>query len=145
MNCSTCHRNLGGGTATFTFDITVALEESEYLDALPFQGSFGINDARVVAPGDPFRSVLLYRTLKSGRGHMPQFGSNVLDREGIQLLHDWIATMDAGGKQPSTQEAIGRTSTAARISRSVGLRLCWRRIRSSKVWIPKLVCSTPCC
>ncbi|QEG00230.1 Soluble aldose sugar dehydrogenase YliI precursor [Stieleria maiorica] len=95
MNCSTCHRNLGGGTSIFTFDITVPLEDSKYLDAFPSQGSFGIEDARVIAPGDPSRSVLMYRLLKSGRGHMPQFGSNVIDRDGIRLIHDWIASMEA--------------------------------------------------
>ena len=93
LNCSSCHRRLGGGTATFTFDVTIPLEESNYLDAIPSQGTFGIPQARVVAPGDPIRSVLLYRTLKAGRGHMPQFGSQVIDRKGIRLLHDWIASM----------------------------------------------------
>lgn len=94
LNCSTCHRPQGGGTANFNFDWTKSLEENNYLDALPAQGSFQIENARVVAPGDPFRSVLLYRTLKSGRGHMPQFGSNVIDMQGISVLHDWIASMD---------------------------------------------------
>ena len=45
------------------------------------------------ATGDPLRSVLVYRALKSGRGHMPQFGANVIDMKGIRLLHDWIASM----------------------------------------------------
>ncbi|NNE00149.1 MAG: hypothetical protein HKN47_22750, partial [Pirellulaceae bacterium] len=93
LNCSTCHRPQGGGSANFNFDLTKSLQENNYLDALPAQGSFGIKDARVVAPGDPFRSVLLYRTLKSGRGHMPQFGSNVIDLKGVRLLHDWISSM----------------------------------------------------
>ena len=93
MNCSSCHRRLGGGTATFNFDIINSLADNNYLDAAPAQGTFGIHDARVVAPGDPFRSVLLYRTLKSGRGHMPQFGSNVIDHGGLKLLHDWIASL----------------------------------------------------
>ena len=93
MNCSTCHRKLGGGTATFTFDPTIPLDQSEYINALPSQGTFGIPDARVIAPGDPSRSVILYRTLKSGRGHMPQFGSNLIDTQGVQLLHDWITSM----------------------------------------------------
>lgn len=92
-NCSTCHRKLGGGTATFTFDIEIPLLESEYIDAMPSQGTFGIEKARVVAPGMPSRSVLLYRTLKSGRGHMPQFGSSLVDPLGVRLLHDWIDSM----------------------------------------------------
>ncbi len=93
LNCSNCHRPQGGGTANFNFDHTKSLVENKFLDAVPAQGDFGIADARVVAPGDPFRSIVLYRTLKYGRGHMPQFGSTVIDRRGVQLLHDWIASM----------------------------------------------------
>lgn len=102
MNCSTCHRKLGGGTATFTFDITVPADESNYINAQPSQGSFGLNDARVVASGNPEKSVLFYRFLKSGRGHMPQFGSHLVDHSGIAVLHDWIATMQTDHANPMT-------------------------------------------
>ncbi|WP_167546667.1 PQQ-dependent sugar dehydrogenase [Stieleria maiorica] len=95
LNCSTCHRRQGGGTANFNFEWSKSLEENNYLDEPPAQGDFGIPDARLLAPGDPGRSILLYRALKSGRGHMPQFGSNVIDLQGVALLHDWIASMDA--------------------------------------------------
>lgn len=93
LNCSTCHQRRGGGTANFNFDLDATLEDNNYVDAAPAQGTFNIKNARVVAPGDPTRSVLLYRTLKSGRGHMPQFGTNLIDQEGVKLLHDWIASM----------------------------------------------------
>ena len=112
-NCSTCHRKLGGGTATFTFDIEIPLQESQYIDALPSQGSFGITDARVLAPGLPSRSVLLYRVLKSGRGHMPQFGSNLVDPTGVRLLHDWIdsmATINGKEAQDSRLPKLARTN-----------------------------------
>ena len=97
LNCSNCHRPQGGGTANFNFDHTKPLAENKYIDALPSQGDFGIADARVVASGDPFRSIVLYRTLKFGRGHMPQFGSNMIDSRGVQLMHDWIASMAPQG------------------------------------------------
>ncbi|QDT09958.1 carbohydrate-binding family 9-like protein [Planctomycetes bacterium K23_9] len=93
LNCSTCHRKQGGGTADFNFDLTKTLEENNYIDAAPAQGSLGLDNACVVASGDPLRSVLLYRALKSGRGHMPQFGSNVIDIQGVQLLYDWIESL----------------------------------------------------
>lgn len=100
LNCSNCHRPQGGGTANFNFDHTKTLAENSYLDAPPAQGDFSISDARVVSPGAPFRSVVLYRTLKTGRGHMPQFGSNVLDQAGIGVLHDWIASLPPVGDIP---------------------------------------------
>jgi putative heme-binding domain-containing protein len=50
--------------------------------------------ARVMAPAGAYRSVLLYRMAKLGRGRMPHFGSQVVDRRGLQLVHDWIASLD---------------------------------------------------
>lgn len=93
LNCSTCHRPQGGGTANFNFDLTKSLVENNYVGEIPAQGTFEIPDAQVVAAGDPYRSVMLYRALKTGRGHMPQFGSNVIDRRSVLMLRDWIASM----------------------------------------------------
>ena len=39
---------------------------------------FDIPAAELVAPGDPFRSVMLYRVSKLGGGRMPQVGSGVV-------------------------------------------------------------------
>ena len=63
--------------------------------------------ARVMAPAAPYRSVLLYRMAKLGRGRMPHFGSQIVDRPGLQLIHDWIASLDpnlapAGGGDKSS-------------------------------------------
>lgn len=99
LNCSTCHRKQGGGTANFNFDLTLPLGENLYVDASPAQGDFGIADPRVVAPGDPLRSVLVYRMLKSGAGHMPQFGARVVDSRGIQLLREWIRSLSSNAVQ----------------------------------------------
>ena len=99
MNCSTCHRKQGGGTANFNFNITNSLEDNNFVDEVPAQGKFGLPDARVFRSGAPYQSVMLYRMLKSGRGHMPQFGSNVIDRAGVQLIHDWIASTDEDNPQ----------------------------------------------
>tara|TARA_R110002049_G_scaffold4601_6_gene32837 strand:+ start:5756 stop:9472 length:3717 start_codon:yes stop_codon:yes gene_type:complete len=115
LNCAHCHRRGGGGTAAFVLENNVPLEKMEVLDAMPVQGGFGLNDPRIIAPGDPYRSVLLYRLVKSGRGHMPQFGSNVIDERGVAMIHDWIAAMDAPDRDPVTiskrlRQSISRAS-----------------------------------
>ncbi|OYP37619.1 PQQ-dependent sugar dehydrogenase [Rhodopirellula sp. MGV] len=99
LNCSSCHRPQGGGTANFNFDITKTLQTNNFVNEIPAQGNFGIDDARVIAPGDPYRSILLYRILKSGRGHMPQFGSRVTDIDGVRLLHDWTVSMAKSNRE----------------------------------------------
>jgi putative heme-binding domain-containing protein len=130
VNCSTCHRPLGGGTANFDFELTRSLSENNFLDALPAQGTFSIPDARVVARGAPVRSVLLYRMLKSGRGHMPQFGSSLTDRKGVSLISDWIASLDSsdfshspGIDVPSWQEAVADLQHTADLEQTIATHL----------------------
>ena len=106
-NCATCHRRGGGGTAAMDIRYDFSLKQSNLLGARPTQGTFGMLAARVMAPAAPYRSVLLYRMAKLGRGRMPHFGSQIVDRPGLQLIHDWIASLDpnlapAGGGDKSS-------------------------------------------
>ncbi|MBI2824457.1 MAG: PQQ-dependent sugar dehydrogenase [Planctomycetia bacterium] len=96
-NCSFCHRKWGGGNAEFILLYPLAAPETKAVGVRPGQGSFYIPDAQVIAPGDPYRSVLLYRVSKLGPGRMPRSGSNEVDARGVRLLHDWIASMPRAG------------------------------------------------
>jgi uncharacterized repeat protein (TIGR03806 family) len=111
-NCATCHRRGGGGTAAMDIRYAYSLKQSNLLGARPTQGTFGMLAARVMAPHDPFRSVLLYRMAKLGRGRMPHFGSHVVDRRGLQLIHDWIASL------PATLAPAGTGDKAAMVLQS---------------------------
>ena len=73
------------------------LDKTDMLGVRPTQGTFGIHDARVIAPGDPYRSVLPYRMSKLGGGRMPHVGSTEVDRAGVDLIFDWIAGMPKAG------------------------------------------------
>jgi uncharacterized repeat protein (TIGR03806 family) len=114
INCAHCHRRGGGGTAAFDLQFDLALEKTNLIGTRPTQGTFGIHRAQVVAPGDPYRSVLYYRMMKLGRGRMPYFGSQLIDDRGARLLHDWIAQLpperhvkvnDAPGETPGEEHA----------------------------------------
>ncbi len=94
VNCSTCHRRNGGGAAFIAFPYADPLENTGALDAPPTQGTFALPQARIIAPGDPFRSVLMYRVATVGRGHMPQLGARTFDAQGADLLFRWIEQMD---------------------------------------------------
>ena len=100
VNCAHCHRRGGGGTAALDVRYSLSLEETNLLDARPTQGAFGILAASVIAPGDPVRSVLYYRLAKTGRGRMPYFGSHVVDRRGLKLIHDWIQQLQTPSAAP---------------------------------------------
>jgi len=92
-NCSQCHVADGGGNARMELEFTTAREKMGVIGVPPLQGNFGIRDAEIVAPGDPFRSVLLYRISKLGGGRMPQAGSFMVDHRAVDLFHRWIQSL----------------------------------------------------
>ncbi|MBI4327127.1 MAG: c-type cytochrome, partial [Chloroflexi bacterium] len=90
VNCSPCHRENAGGSVPSQMLYDLPLKKTGMVGAAPTQGAFGLPGARVVAPGEPFRSVLFYRFSTLGQGHMPRLGSSMVDVAGANLLHDWI-------------------------------------------------------
>ncbi|GAB4157243.1 MAG: PQQ-dependent sugar dehydrogenase [Planctomycetaceae bacterium] len=105
VNCAHCHRRGGGGTAAMELPYQLPMEKTNLLNARPTQGTFKIHGAQVLAPGDPFRSVLYYRMAKLGRGRMPHFGSNVVDQQGLQLIREWILRMPSTGTKTATSKS----------------------------------------
>jgi putative heme-binding domain-containing protein len=90
VNCSHCHQFGAGGTADIDLCREMTLRRTKTVDVRPAQGTFEITDARILVPGDPYRSVLYYRMAKLGRGRMPHIGSEIVDERGLRLIHDWI-------------------------------------------------------
>ena len=93
VNCTHCHTRGGGGTAMFQTRIDFSLEETKLVKTTPTQGDLGIQDPYVIAPGDPYRSVLYHRMAKLGPGRMPHFGSQIVDEKGLDLIRKWITGM----------------------------------------------------
>jgi uncharacterized repeat protein (TIGR03806 family) len=105
VNCSHCHQFNAGGSATILLSATVPLDETRTLDVRPAQGSFGISDGRIIAPGDPLGSVLFYRIAKLGGGRMPRIGSQEIDIQGTRLIYQWIHQRTGTAKEPSPKQA----------------------------------------
>jgi putative heme-binding domain-containing protein len=92
-NCSHCHRMGGGGSANIDLDFSLENPQTRAIGATPTQGTFNIDNSRVIAPGAPSRSILLYRMSKTGSGHMPHMGSNEIDPRGLELIAEWIGAL----------------------------------------------------
>ena len=99
VNCSHCHRLHAGSAVLAYMHADLSLAATRMLDAKPTQGTFGIRDARIIAPGDPLRSMLYLRVSKLGRGRMPHIGSEVVDRAAADLVRDWISNL-SGANTP---------------------------------------------
>jgi putative heme-binding domain-containing protein len=113
VNCAHCHRfGGGGGQVILELDYSKPLKETGILDERPKQGDFGIPDARIVKPGDPYRSVLVYRMAKFGRGRMPHLGSELPDAFGLRVIGYWIGLLGKGEEPPPLR--IGDRDAALR-------------------------------
>ena len=90
-NCANCHRPEG----------TVAGFDARYDTPLAEQKIVGgrvlidqrIDGARVVAPHDPWRSILLLRVDTAEGYKMPPLARNMVDAAGVKLLRDWIESL----------------------------------------------------
>jgi hypothetical protein len=70
VNCAHCHQSGAGGTAQIDFRFDNRLADLKAVDLPPNQGTFAIANARLLAPGDPYRSVVYYRMAKTDSGRM---------------------------------------------------------------------------
>lgn len=127
VNCAHCHRfGGGGGQVVLELDHAKTLKETSILDVRPRQGDFGLPDARLVAPGDPHRSVLYYRMARFGAGRMPHVGSERPDPTGLAVVHDWIAGLRKSppltARATDLRTVLAAPATALPLARGVGAK-----------------------
>lgn len=92
-NCSGCHRP-GGPVSHFDLRIQTAFAQSGTCNTPPVLGNLGIPDARLIAPGDASRSVLLQRMLTLGENRMPPLATHVVDTAGTDVVAQWINALE---------------------------------------------------
>ena len=105
-NCAHCHRLHAGSAVLSKMPFDLPLDKTDMVGVRPTQGTFGIHAAQVIAPGDPFRSVLLYRMVKLGGGRMPHIGSTEVDHEGVELIHNWIRQLPQEAASDTTGSVV---------------------------------------
>ena len=94
-NCAACHQPGGptGMDIDLRFDTSLASLQS--CDVVPQAGGLGIANARIIAAGDPGRSVLVARMNRRDADAMPPLASNEIDTAGVQLVSDWVSSLVA--------------------------------------------------
>ncbi|HND56041.1 MAG TPA: hypothetical protein PLV92_26680, partial [Pirellulaceae bacterium] len=92
VNCSMCHHLGGNAIVSFYLRRDMPFEKLNTYKGTGI-GTFGLRDAKLIVPGDPYRSVLMYRMSKLGYARMPYIGSRVVDGAGVALIEQWIRGM----------------------------------------------------
>lgn len=92
-NCSICHR---GGSVTGLADLDLAWDTplaETGLCADPKVSALGIANAKIVAPGDPERSVLVRRMKALDDTRMPKLATRVVDAAGVATVEAWVRSL----------------------------------------------------
>lgn len=89
-NCAHCHTKWGGGNAEFKLSSTLALDQLGIANVKPGHGKFGVDDAALLSPGHPERSVILHRMRLTALGRMPHIGSKEVHESAVKLVEEWI-------------------------------------------------------
>ena len=92
-NCANCHRPQGPTPVALDLRHDTTLAQTGTCDVAPTAGDLGIANARIIAPGDDARSVLLARMSRRDASGMPPVSSNVVDAAGVQLISAWIDSL----------------------------------------------------
>ncbi len=93
VNCSVCHVGTGGGNSRIVLSWSTKREEMNLIGVRPQHDTFGIDNAMLIAPGDPDRSILYQRLSRRGQGQMPPVAVTSADEQAVALLRDWIRGM----------------------------------------------------
>ena len=92
-NCSNCHRPGGTTPVNLDFRYTTTLLGTNSCDMPPTLTDLGIANARLIAPGDAARSVVLARVNRVGTDAMPPLARHSIDTAGVTLLTSWINSL----------------------------------------------------
>ena len=92
-NCSGCHRP-GAQGSQIDLRIDTALASTNACDTQPQDGDLGINDPRIIRPGDASTSVLVARMASlSNNERMPPVASQVVDDDAVTVVTQWIDSL----------------------------------------------------
>lgn len=96
-NCAHCHNPVGPAD-TSGLDLSLSAETALVLGACkpPIAAGSGTGGYKFsIVPGQPDRSIMPYRMASTDPGAMmPELGRSLAHAEGVELVRDWIASMD---------------------------------------------------
>jgi hypothetical protein len=80
---------------------------------------YGIDRVRYIKPNDPWRSMVLVRLLREDTMKMPPLGRNVVDHAAIDLVREWITSMEGPRPLPPPQVTLSGDPTVGPVTVTV--------------------------
>ena len=93
-NCAYCHQGEEVKELTLDLRMELPLSKMNACDVKPSKNGFGIENVKLIAPGEPERSMLLFRMKSTVQDvRMPVVGTKLVDEEAIKAIETWIASL----------------------------------------------------
>ena len=99
-NCSHCHRPGIPRADAIDLRYGTALPDTHLIDQPPSFGDLGISGARRITSGNKTLSILWERLRRFDGNRMPPLGTNLADRQTIDLLGQWIDSLGSDNTAP---------------------------------------------
>lgn len=94
-NCSNCHSPSGPTPVNLDLRYNTALAATQTCNVQPAAGDMGVNNARIIAPGEPERSILLTRMKVRDVNQMPPLASHVVDEAAVDVIAAWVGGLSS--------------------------------------------------
>lgn len=98
INCAHCHNEKGAAGMNSKLVLTHNEKDLSNLGVCQTPGSAGKGGGGLrfdIVPGEPDKSILLYRAATTESGAMmPQIGRAITHKEGVEILRKWIASLE---------------------------------------------------
>lgn len=92
-NCAGCHRADAALRVDFDLRRDLPLTERGICNVDPVGSDLGIQDAKLMVPGQPEHSLMVLRASRRDANAMPPLGSSIHDAQGVAVLETWIRTV----------------------------------------------------
>ena len=134
-NCAQCHQPGGNAPPGLDLRFRTPLARTGVCDVPPRAGALGISNARIVAPGDPSRSVLLARMSQHDANRMPPLGTATVDSAGVALISTWIQSLETCPLPPPLPPLVDAGSATENIQWNVPERVTALGKETSEMWL----------
>ncbi|MEE4311059.1 MAG: PQQ-dependent sugar dehydrogenase [candidate division KSB1 bacterium] len=94
VNCANCHRPGGTGRSGIDMRYESSLSSTNMIMVPPELGDLAISGVSLINPGTPDSSIIYLRMLDEGAFRMPPLASIVIDRQGAELIRQWIVSLE---------------------------------------------------
>lgn len=95
VNCASCHKPGGPSRGFFDARFQTSFKDQNLVSEQLMAGDLGVSGAKLIAPGDPEKSILYLRLARKDGFRMPPGSINAEDPPILPLLEKWIRELGA--------------------------------------------------